>query len=206
MKSSIVVVLVIATSLCLSGCDASPDSENELRGPATSTSTSTSNQDQDEHEDQDQHEHEDQDEDQDEDEPEDLDEYQHEPDPTPSSHCFKPDEATYGNLDLKTDATALEMAVDLNGDGRVELLIPKRSTCRDFAACPVDVLVACEGGYEVVAELVYFLPSSVTVAPNATRGWSDLLASRAQRDDEGLWETFPVRFVWNGETYVRVEE
>ncbi|TXD36995.1 hypothetical protein FRC98_09645 [Lujinxingia vulgaris] len=121
----------------------------------------------------------------------------------PEPPCFIPDEATYGSLDLRDSNLTIALAADLNGDGRLEVLVPKRSTCRDFAVCPTDVLRTCEGGgYEVIAELTYFLPGGITVGPGSNRGWSDLHVSTAQRDAEGLWETTPVRFVWDGETYV----
>lgn len=124
----------------------------------------------------------------------------------PEPPCFIPEEAIYGSLDLRDPNLTIALAADLNSDGRLEVLVPKRSTCRDFAVCPTDLLRTCEGGgYEVIAKLTYFLPGGITVGPGSHRGWSDLHASTAQRDAEGLWKTTPVRFVWDGETYVRGE-
>lgn len=182
-------VALIAASLLLTACDASRPAEIE---PETKTERETETEP----------------------EPETERETVTEPEPETETEieteveppCFIPDEVTYGSLDLRDSNLTIALAADLNSDGRLEVLVPKRSTCRDFAVCPTDVLRTCEGGgYEVVAELTYFFPGAIIAGPDSTRGWLDLHASTATRDDEGLWETTPVRFVWDGETYVRGE-
>jgi hypothetical protein len=119
-------------------------------------------------------------------------------DPVTSSDCSALDEEIYGRLALEAD---------LNGDGRLDLLRANRQRCYG-SGCAVTVLAACEGGgYEAVAHLVYFTPAApITRGEDTINGWYPLHADRATRDEEGLWVTRPVVFVWNGETYEAADE
>jgi hypothetical protein len=119
-------------------------------------------------------------------------------DPVTSSECSALDEEIYGGLALEAD---------LNGDGRLDSLRANRQRCYG-SGCAVTVLAACEGGgYEAVAHLVYFTPAApITRGEDTINGWYPLHADRATRDEEGLWVTRPVVFVWNGETYEAADE